>query len=71
MGREQGDQMSLCKNRPTYFLSKLIHNLYFGKSKIYSIYVIKKKLPKVNISKFGKNSPNLVTLVMRSNPARV
>jgi hypothetical protein len=68
VGIKQGDQMSLWKNRskccPTHFLSKLIHNLYFGKSsrKLWAISVITWKLPQVKIRPLDENSPNLVTL---------
>jgi hypothetical protein len=49
---------------PTHIcLSKLIHNLYCGKSgpKFWAAFVIFEKTPKLN-NRPSKNSPNLVTL---------
>jgi hypothetical protein len=45
-------------------VSNLIHNLNFGKSspKLWAISL--KKLPKANTHPMGKNSPNLVTLLV-------
>jgi hypothetical protein len=52
--REQGDQISLSKNRPRFvahpFLATLIHNLYRGRHvpMIGAAFVIFKKHPKIN-----------------------
>jgi hypothetical protein len=54
------------KCSPTPFLSQLIHNFFRGKKnylKTLGYFFICIKLPKVNNSSIGENSPNLVTLL--------
>jgi hypothetical protein len=66
----QSDQMNRLKNRPkcipTPFWSKLMHNLYCGKSSptIWATSVIFNKLARVNNHTLGENLPNLVALIV-------
>jgi hypothetical protein len=69
---EQGDQKSWRKKSPKMspktFFPKLTHPFFRGKNgpKIWATSVIFQKLPKNNNHPIGKNSPNLVTLLLCS-----